>query len=221
MRRYQPVVLGLIAAALSSTAWAQSTPSNSKASIIAAMKDPAAAPPSEESDVIPLPGVTQKGFSLGLSGATKKPAAQAVDTRNAPTVRRAQNTATTRSPKMGSARSPFNYGRALDMRVTFDLNSAVLTEQGKAEARVFADAMKSPELAGKRFIVAGHTDTLGSNSLNQALSRRRAQSVVDFLTAQGADRSRLVAAGFGSSRPRADTSPSDPSNRRVEFARTN
>jgi outer membrane protein OmpA-like peptidoglycan-associated protein len=107
------------------------------------------------------------------------------------------------------------------MRVSFALNSATLTDEGNREARTFADAVNTPKLSAQHFIVAGHTDARGNPLLNRKLSQRRAQSVVDYLVSQGVDRSRLVAAGFGSDRPLPGTSARDAGNRRVEFARTN
>ena len=72
--------------------------------------------------------------------------------------------------------------------------------------------------------VDGHTDAIGSDAANQALSERRAQAVVDHLVAAGVDPGRLRAQGFGESRPVApNTHPDgadDPDgrarNRRVE-----
>ena len=50
-----------------------------------------------------------------------------------------------------------------------------------------------------------HTDCRGSDEANQSLSQRRAQACVDFLISKGIDRSRLVAKGFGESKPRVIT----------------
>jgi photosystem I P700 chlorophyll a apoprotein A2 len=72
--------------------------------------------------------------------------------------------------------------------------------------------------------VAGHTDARGSTDHNQALSERRAGSVVDHLVGAGVDPGRITAEGFGETRPVApNTRPDgtdDPDgrarNRRVE-----
>jgi peptidoglycan-associated lipoprotein len=50
--------------------------------------------------------------------------------------------------------------------------------------------------------LASHTDSRGSVAANDTLSQKRAQSVVDYLIAQGIDQRRLVAKGYGKSVPR-------------------
>jgi outer membrane protein OmpA-like peptidoglycan-associated protein len=67
--------------------------------------------------------------------------------------------------------------------------------------------------------IEGHCDYIGSDEVNQALSERRAQRVVDFLVGRGIERERFRAVGFGRSRPtRQGTSEwARQMNRRVEF----
>ena len=67
--------------------------------------------------------------------------------------------------------------------------------------------------------VAGHTDSRGSDSYNQALSERRAGSVADYLSSQGVSSQRIITVGMGESRPVADnsTASGQQSNRRVEI----
>ncbi|MDR0941225.1 MAG: OmpA family protein [Bacteroidales bacterium] len=49
--------------------------------------------------------------------------------------------------------------------------------------------------------IGAHTDMVGDPDANMNLSKRRAQSVVDYLLQQGYDAERIVARGFGSTRP--------------------
>ena len=107
------------------------------------------------------------------------------------------------------------------MQVTFDAGSADMTEQAKAEARAFAQAMQTPALAAMRFTIDGHTDAVGNRDYNLDLSKRRAQSVANYLAGLGIDPSRLQTQGYGFDKPRPGTSPRAPVNRRVEFARSN
>ena len=74
--------------------------------------------------------------------------------------------------------------------------------------------------AGSNWIIAGHTDNQGSDSLNIPLSKARAASVVSWLTGHGVAANRLEPQGFGSTRPVADnaTPAGRALNRRVEVA---
>lgn len=67
--------------------------------------------------------------------------------------------------------------------------------------------------------VAGHTDSTGSDSYNQSLSERRAQSVSSYLTSQGVIQQRVITVGMGESRPVSDNSTAGgrQANRRVEI----
>ena len=66
--------------------------------------------------------------------------------------------------------------------------------------------------------IVGHTDSTGSRAHNMSLSQRRAQSVADYLRAQGVDASRLSTYGAGPDRPVATNATADgrAQNRRVE-----
>jgi len=67
--------------------------------------------------------------------------------------------------------------------------------------------------------VAAHTDSSGSDEYNQALSERRAASVMDYLVAHGIDASRLTSKGYGESQPVASNATKEgrAKNRRVEL----
>ena len=67
--------------------------------------------------------------------------------------------------------------------------------------------------------VGGHTDALGPEAFNQALSQRRADAVAAYLTASGVDAGRVNAIGYGESLPVADNGSDEgrAQNRRVEF----
>jgi len=70
-----------------------------------------------------------------------------------------------------------------------------------------------------RIQIAGHTDSDGSESSNQTLSERRAQSVYQYLVSTGIDGSRLTTIGYGESAPVApnDSATNKAKNRRIEF----
>lgn len=68
-----------------------------------------------------------------------------------------------------------------------------------------------------RLEIQGHTDNVGSLGMNNKLSQSRANSVVDYLTKNGIERSQLIAKGYGPSLPVADNSTAEgrANNRRV------
>lgn len=67
-------------------------------------------------------------------------------------------------------------------------------------------------------VISGHTDNVGSDENNQALSERRAASVGQYLGGKGVNSQRIITAGFGESRPVSanDNDAGRSSNRRVE-----
>jgi outer membrane protein OmpA-like peptidoglycan-associated protein len=67
--------------------------------------------------------------------------------------------------------------------------------------------------------VAGHTDSVGSDSYNQQLSQRRAEAVANYLGSRGIMRDRMITVGAGKTRPIAtnDTEEGRATNRRVEI----
>lgn len=75
------------------------------------------------------------------------------------------------------------------------------------------------EYPNAKFTVEGHTDSVGSESLNQKLSESRANSVRDFLIDKGIGSDRLTAIGYGEAKPIAtnNTRAGRAQNRRVEI----
>ena len=67
--------------------------------------------------------------------------------------------------------------------------------------------------------VAGHTDSVGSDSYNQRLSEQRASSVASYLQSRGVANQRLQISGYGESRPvdSNETESGRANNRRVEI----
>lgn len=89
-------------------------------------------------------------------------------------------------------------GRA-PLMVTFKTGSADLTAEGMAMLAKVAEALQSDRLAGYSFVVEGHADPRGDQSLNLKLSQGRADSVARHLTAQhGVLADRLKPVGRGS-----------------------
>jgi outer membrane protein OmpA-like peptidoglycan-associated protein len=89
----------------------------------------------------------------------------------------------------------------------------------------FLSVLNSVTLVLKEFdktlvVVSGHTDSTGSNALNQKLSEKRAQSVANNLSKNGVLSDRLEVIGFGETQPIAsnNTEKGKMQNRRVEIS---
>lgn len=67
--------------------------------------------------------------------------------------------------------------------------------------------------------VEGHTDSTGSDEVNDRLSTERAKVCADYLVSKGIDQDRVTSVGFGSKNPIADnkTAEGRAKNRRTEF----
>jgi outer membrane protein OmpA-like peptidoglycan-associated protein len=117
------------------------------------------------------------------------------------------------------SQAPGARNQRVNLSLNFPTGSAALTPAAAAQARTFGQALLMPQLANMRFRIEGHTDGVGSHASNVALSRRRAQSVADFLVAMGVPRSRIEVQGYGPDRPLPGTARNSPQNRRVEAVR--
>jgi outer membrane protein OmpA-like peptidoglycan-associated protein len=155
------------------------------------------------------------GSSSNSREATSAPTSRAAVAPRLAESRSARLTSNTRQVgAVASARVAA--GTKADLVLPFDFNSAQLTAQGRRNAQTFAEALKTPDLRSKRFLIAGYTDSVGSSEDNMVLSRERAKAVADFLVAEGIDRSRLQVAGYGETRPLPGHVGTDGANRRVE-----
>jgi len=117
--------------------------------------------------------------------------------------------------KAGHAVEVAKPASAFDLVVKFKYNSDVLEPEARVNLDEFAKALKMPQLAAQTFMVEGHTDAAGTPGYNLNLSQRRAQAVVRYLGEQGVSPSKLVARGYGQSRPLV-ADPLSGDNRRVE-----
>lgn len=106
---------------------------------------------------------------------------------------------------------------ALKGGATFEFGSAELSDQLIVLLNTAAGILtRNPTLIGT---VEGHTDDIGSEGFNQRLSEARAQAAIDYLIGAGVDPARLIAVGYGETRPIADNSTAEGRaiNRRIEF----
>jgi len=106
------------------------------------------------------------------------------------------------------------------LKVLFDFDSAELRPESITELERLVKFMNDVPFATA--LIEGHTDSVGADAYNLALSDRRAKSVFDYLTSRGVDPARVKSIGKGESEPVADNSTDDgrQENRRVLLIRT-
>jgi outer membrane protein OmpA-like peptidoglycan-associated protein len=99
--------------------------------------------------------------------------------------------------------------------VFFDFDKSNLTAEGQS---VVSEAVKAAKQSGfVKVLVTGHTDTVGSDAYNQALSVRRAESVKGEMVRQGMENSSISIEGKSFHDPLVATGPGvrEPQNRRA------
>ena len=103
-----------------------------------------------------------------------------------------------------------------DSDVLFPLNSSSLTDRAKSEIDKLVKLLD--DYPGASLIVDGHTDATGTETYNQWLSEKRAESVKKYAVANGLDESRVSTNGYGPSKPIASNTTKEgrQQNRRVE-----
>lgn len=131
----------------------------------------------------------------------------------------------TPAPAVPAAKPPVLQIEQIDRGVQIVLPSVVLFEVGKAEltavdAGPYLDraAQLLTTKTSKSVSVEGHTDSDGSATLNDTLSKSRAKTLADALAARGVAASRIVTAGYSFNRPAASNATEEGKrlNRRVE-----
>ncbi len=109
-------------------------------------------------------------------------------------------------------------GKAIVLNnIFYDYDKATLRPESRAELERLHQLMTdNPKM---KIEIGGHTDGDGSDTYNQNLSERRAQSVVNYLVEKGIPVSRLVFKGYGEKAPIApnDTPENKQKNRRTEL----
>ena len=106
---------------------------------------------------------------------------------------------------------------SIDLEITFDYNSANISEKAMPAVTALGKALTNPDLKGTTFVLAGHTDATGGDTYNQDLSERRADSLKKYLMEKyslaAAD---LVTVGYGKSKLKNASNPAAEENRRVQ-----
>ena len=116
------------------------------------------------------------------------------------------------------AAAPVQARAAISLNIMFDFNSDKVTTQGRQVLDNLGRALNSERLRVNRFLLEGHTDSVGSVPYNQVLSERRANSAKAYLVQNfGIDPKRLATAGKGKSEPLDPADPARDINRRVQI----
>ncbi|MGB8621566.1 MAG: OmpA family protein [Paracoccaceae bacterium] len=109
-----------------------------------------------------------------------------------------------------------NKDEQVNVRISFDFDSAALREDQKPKLVTLCKVMKSADV--NMFRIVGHTDSSGSASYNQKLSLLRAEEVKRYLVNDcGISGDRLQATGVGEDFLFNPDDPRGEENRRVEF----
>ncbi len=101
--------------------------------------------------------------------------------------------------------------------IYFDFDKSELRQESKTELDRLLTFMTNNPLVSIE--ISSHTDAIGTDEYNIKLSQRRAQNIVDFLISNKIEKNRLVATGYGATKPIAsnETDEGRQLNRRVEI----
>lgn len=114
--------------------------------------------------------------------------------------------------------APVEVGEIIRLNnIFFDYDKATLRPESFPELERVVDFLKtSPKV---EIELSGHTDDKGSDNYNLTLSQQRAKAVVDYIISKGIAPSRMIAKGYGETKPVAtnETEEGRQLNRRVQF----
>ncbi|HQS68973.1 MAG: hypothetical protein B7Y36_07995 [Novosphingobium sp. 28-62-57] len=158
-----------------------------------------------------------RGFKIYTDKADSKPKVPPAPGYAAPKTRTTM-AASGAKAAITPRKAPVQAGRST-LSINFASGSSAIASASRAQAQMLLSALKNPATAANRFIVAGHTDSVGGREYNLDLSKRRAEALVDYLVANGVERSRLQPEGYGFDKPVAGMSAAAAANRRVEIVK--
>jgi len=170
-----------------------------------------------EDQIIKALAPAKKPLTRGLSvGPQEDPAATAAETKFVSTIR-GRTTRSLSSTEREEIATIAKDKPNIDLEITFDYNSADISQKSLPAVQALGRALTNPDLKGSTFVVAGHTDAAGGDSYNQDLSERRADSIKRYLIDKyGIGAADLVTVGYGKSKLKDQNQPMAEVNRRVQ-----
>jgi outer membrane protein OmpA-like peptidoglycan-associated protein len=170
-----------------------------------------------EDQIIKALAPAKKPLTRGLSvGRQEDPAATAAETKFVSTIR-GRTTRSLSSTEREEIATIAKDKPNIDLEITFDYNSADISQKSLPAVQALGRALTNPDLKGSTFVVAGHTDAAGGGGYNQDLSERRADSIKRYLMDKyGISSADLVTVGYGKSKLKDPNQPMAEINRRVQ-----
>jgi len=100
----------------------------------------------------------------------------------------------------------------------YDFDSDVVKATARSNLSNLANSLQ--QYPKSNLLIVGHTDTVGTATYNEDLSRRRSAAAANYLVSEGVARARLQTTGLGESEPvnTGNTDAAMAQNRRVEVA---
>lgn len=114
--------------------------------------------------------------------------------------------------------TPIEVGQSVDIEhIYFETGRSTLKPESYRSLNALIEFLK--EYENVKVEIGGHTDNVGSASVNQTISEERAQAVADYVVKQGVPAHRIESKGYGFSKPKASnkTAEGRAQNRRVDF----
>lgn len=150
--------------------------------------------------------------SVSLIRAFGRPAARTIP---APAPVAAPQEVQPAAPVVAAAPQPVSEKVSFAAEALFDFDRALVKPEGKAALDDLMSKLQGMDT--EVMIAVGHTDSVGSDAYNQALSLRRADAVKAYLVSKGLEQARLYTEGKGETQPVADNATAEgrARNRRV------
>jgi outer membrane protein OmpA-like peptidoglycan-associated protein len=157
-----------------------------------------------------------RGLSVGPQQATADPAAAASEGKLVQKLR-GRSTRSLSATEREEIAAIVKDKPKIDLEINFDYNSADISAKSLPSVQALGRALTNNDLKGSTFVVAGHTDSAGSETYNQDLSERRADSIKRYLVEKyGINGTDLVTVGYGESKLKDPNQPLAEANRRVQ-----